>query len=156
MNIARVEVPYGAHTLTIETGKYAKQANGAAWVTCGGTVVLVTACIAKSIRAGIDFFPLSVDYEERLYAAGRIPGSWFRREGRPADDGGGFEADRLLRWREGHRAQPTHWRTSVGQRRHHASETVSVPLRPATRVALGCRSVCGWRFQDAGVRRRQR
>ena len=60
MTIARVEVPYGARTLTIETGKYAKQASGAAWVSCGGTVVLVTACMAKKFREGIDFFPLSV------------------------------------------------------------------------------------------------
>ncbi|NTV28638.1 MAG: polyribonucleotide nucleotidyltransferase, partial [Candidatus Omnitrophica bacterium] len=85
MTIARVEVPYGAHKLTIETGKYAKQANGAAWVTCGGTVVLVTACMAKKIREGIDFFPLTVEYQEKTYSAGKIPGGFFKREGKPTE-----------------------------------------------------------------------
>jgi polyribonucleotide nucleotidyltransferase len=85
MTIARVEVPYGARTLTIETGKYAKQASGAAWVMCGGTVVLVTACMAKKLREGIDFFPLAVEYQEKTYSSGKIPGGFFKREGRPTE-----------------------------------------------------------------------
>ena len=72
-------------TLKIETGRLAKQANGAVLVSYGDTVVLVTACTSKEPRAGIDFFPLTVDYEERLYAVGKIPGSWGRREGRASE-----------------------------------------------------------------------
>ncbi|MBI2854428.1 MAG: polyribonucleotide nucleotidyltransferase [Chloroflexi bacterium] len=73
-------------TLTIETGKLAEQANGAVTVRYGDTVVLVTACAAKDVREGTDFLPLTVDYEERLYAAGKIPGGFIRREGRPTDE----------------------------------------------------------------------
>lgn len=71
--------------LTVEIGRFAEQANGAALVQYGDTVVLVSACVTKP-REGIDFFPLTVDYEERMYAAGKIPGSFFRREGRPPQD----------------------------------------------------------------------
>jgi len=79
---ARVEIPFGSSNLIIETGKIAKQANGAVTVTVGGTVVLVTACMAKKPREGIDFFPLTVEYQEKTYSAGRIPGGFFKREGR--------------------------------------------------------------------------
>jgi polyribonucleotide nucleotidyltransferase len=72
-------------TLTFETGKLAQQSQGAVVTSIGGTQALVTANGASSIREGIDFFPLTVDVEERMYAAGRIPGSFFRREGRPTD-----------------------------------------------------------------------
>jgi len=72
-------------TLTIETGKLAFQAGGAVTVRLGDTVVFATATMSDAPREGIDFFPLSVDYEERLYAGGRIPGSFFRREGRPSE-----------------------------------------------------------------------
>lgn len=85
MNIGRVEIPFGAQSLVIESGKWAKQANGAVVVTCGGTVVLVTACMSKTPREGIDFFPLMVEYQEKTYAAGRIPGGFFKREGRPTE-----------------------------------------------------------------------
>ncbi len=71
--------------LTIETGKYAKQANGAVTVRHGNTVVLVTATASDEPKEGIDFFPLTVDYEERLYAVGKIPGGFIKREGRPTD-----------------------------------------------------------------------
>ncbi len=74
----------GESEITIETGTLAKLAGGAVTVRSGDSVVLATACGAKP-REGVDFFPLSVDYEERLYAAGRIPGSFQRREGRPSD-----------------------------------------------------------------------
>ena len=72
-------------TLSYETGKFAAQADGAIVARIGDTMVLVTATAAKSVREGIDFFPLTVDVEERMYAAGKIPGSFFRREGRPTD-----------------------------------------------------------------------
>jgi len=78
-----VEIPIGEHTLTLKTGELAAQAGSAVTVSCGDTLVLVTACMAKEPREGIDFLPLTVDYEERLYAAGKIPGGFFRREGRP-------------------------------------------------------------------------
>src|SRR5437870_4825596 len=71
--------------LSFETGKLALQSQGAVVTQLGNTVVLVTANAATSIREGIDFFPLTVDIEERMYAAGKIPGSFFRREGRPTD-----------------------------------------------------------------------
>jgi polyribonucleotide nucleotidyltransferase len=76
----------GGRPLIIETGALAGQANGAVTVTYGETVVLVTACISTELREGQDFVPLTVDYEERLYAAGKIPGSFFRREGRPGQE----------------------------------------------------------------------
>jgi len=73
-------------TLTFETGKLAPQSQGAVVATIGRTTVLTTANAARDIRPGIDFFPLTVDVEERAYAAGKIPGSFFRREGRPTED----------------------------------------------------------------------
>src|SRR5881398_4169412 len=72
-------------TLSFETGKLAPQSQGAVVGRIGNTIVLVTANAAKSVREGMDFFPLTVDIEERMYAAGKIPGSFFRREGRPTD-----------------------------------------------------------------------
>ncbi len=77
--------PYGAHTVTIETGHMARQAHGAVTVTVDGTVVLVTAVGRKEAKPGTDFFPLTVDYQERTYAGGRIPGGFFKREGRPTE-----------------------------------------------------------------------
>lgn len=74
-------------TITIETGKLAGQANGAVTVRHGDTLVLATATMAAAPREGVDFFPLTVDFEERLYAAGKIPGSFFKREGRPSEAG---------------------------------------------------------------------
>ncbi len=75
----------GGRPLTLEFGKYAEQATGSTFVRYGDTCVLVNATVADSPRPGIDFFPLSVDFEEKLYSVGRIPGSWNRREGRPAE-----------------------------------------------------------------------
>src|SRR5262245_55465025 len=74
-------------TLTLETGKLAGQADGAVTVRIGDTVVLVTATASRGVREGADFFPLTVDLEERMYAAGKIPGSFFRREGKTSDQG---------------------------------------------------------------------
>ncbi|MBN1877982.1 MAG: polyribonucleotide nucleotidyltransferase [Anaerolineae bacterium] len=75
----------GDQTITFATGKLAQQAGGAILAQCGDTVLLATATMSRTPREGIDFFPLTVDFEERLYAAGRIPGSFFRREGRPSE-----------------------------------------------------------------------
>src|SRR5947209_6223955 len=74
----------GGRTVTIETGRLALQAGGAVTVTCGETVVLATATASKDPRPNMDFFPLTVDFEERLYAAGKIPGGYIKREGRPS------------------------------------------------------------------------
>jgi polyribonucleotide nucleotidyltransferase len=79
----RSEISLEGRTLSIEAGRVARAADGAAWVRYGDTVVLVTAVASKQTREGIDFFPLTVDYQERAYAAGKIPGGFFKREGRP-------------------------------------------------------------------------
>jgi polyribonucleotide nucleotidyltransferase len=84
-NLKQFTTAIGEHQIVIETGKLAGQAGGAVTVRCGDTVVLATATAAKEPREGIDFFPLTVDYEERLYAAGKIPGGFFKREGRPSE-----------------------------------------------------------------------
>jgi polyribonucleotide nucleotidyltransferase len=76
---------YGNHEVTLETGEIARQASGAVIVSMGGTVVLVTAVAAAKAREGQDFFPLTVDYQEKFYSAGRIPGGFFKREGRPTE-----------------------------------------------------------------------
>ncbi len=76
---------YGRHEVVLETGEIARQAGGAVMVSVDGTVVLVTAVAAKSAREGQDFFPLTVDYQEKFYAGGRIPGGFFKREGRPTE-----------------------------------------------------------------------
>ena len=78
-------IPWGRHMLTIETGEIARQAAGAALVKLDDTVVLVTAQAAKNAKPGQDFFPLTVDYQEKTYAAGKIPGGFFKREGRPSE-----------------------------------------------------------------------
>ena len=76
----------GSHEITFETGKLAGQANGAVTARVGDSVIFSAVTMSKGIREGIDFFPLSVEYEEKMYAGGRIPGSFFRREGRPGDE----------------------------------------------------------------------
>src|SRR5438477_11103859 len=79
------EITIGGKTLSFETGKLAKQAGGSVIVRYGDSVVLVTACRAASAREGIDFLPLTVDYREYTYASGRIPGGFFKREGKAVD-----------------------------------------------------------------------
>ncbi len=81
-----LKIKFGKNDLIIETGRLAKQANGSVTVTYGATVILVTACMSSSIREGQDFFPLTVEYQEKTYAAGRIPGGFFKREGRPSEN----------------------------------------------------------------------
>jgi polyribonucleotide nucleotidyltransferase len=79
------EFQYGKHTVKLETGEIARQADGAVMVSMGDTVVLVTAVVEKNPSEGRDFFPLTVNYQEKTYAAGRIPGGFLRREGRPSE-----------------------------------------------------------------------
>ncbi|GAG49367.1 unnamed protein product, partial [marine sediment metagenome] len=81
--IIHKEVEIGGKPLVIETGKMAKQADGAVTLRYGDTVMLVTAVASNTPREGVDFLPLTVDYREANYAAGKIPGGFFRREGRP-------------------------------------------------------------------------
>src|SRR3979411_161676 len=81
----RVTVEVGGRTLTLETGKIAKQANGAIVARYGDTVVLTTACMASAMNDR-DFLPLTVDYRENTYSAGKIPGGYFKREGRPSEN----------------------------------------------------------------------
>jgi polyribonucleotide nucleotidyltransferase len=83
--IQQLSIPVGSKSLEIEIGKLAKQADGAAVVRYGDTVILATAVFAKEPKENADFFPLTVDYREATYAAGRIPGGWFKREGRPTE-----------------------------------------------------------------------
>lgn len=86
MNEQKVTVDFGGRTITIATGKMAKQASGAVMVSCGETMVLVTAVAVKSAKEGQDFFPLTVNYQEKAYAGGKIPGGFFKREGRPTEN----------------------------------------------------------------------
>src|ERR1700693_1250118 len=78
-------IPYGTHTLTLETGEIARQSDAAVLASLGDSVVLVTVVAARKTKPGQDFFPLTVDYQEKTYAAGRIPGGFFKREGRPSE-----------------------------------------------------------------------
>ena len=84
-NIHNEEINWGGRTLRIETGKIARQADGAVIVTYGGTSVIATVCAEKKPKVGIDFFPLTVNYQEKSYASGKIPGGYFKREGRPTE-----------------------------------------------------------------------
>src|SRR5690242_21890534 len=83
--VHKVEVDLGGRTVSFETGKMAKQANGAVLVRSGDAVVLVSACMADEAKPGAAFFPLTVDYREYTYAAGKIPGGFIKREGRPSE-----------------------------------------------------------------------
>jgi polyribonucleotide nucleotidyltransferase len=84
-NIQRVEIEWGGRPLVLETGKVARQADGAVIATYGETTVLATVVAAKEEKPGIDFFPLTVNYQEKTFAAGKIPGGFFKREGRPSE-----------------------------------------------------------------------
>ncbi len=84
-NITKKSMQYGAHTLTLETGEIARQADGAVMVSYGDTAVLVAVTGKREVKEGQDFFPLTVDYQEKTYAAGKIPGGFFKREGRPSE-----------------------------------------------------------------------
>src|SRR3954466_14699598 len=84
-DIARVSITWAGRKLTLETGKIARQADGAVLATYGETIVLATVVFAKQPKPGIDFFPLTVNYQEKTFAAGKIPGGYFKREGRPSE-----------------------------------------------------------------------
>lgn len=84
-NIIKKSIEWGGRTLTLETGKIARQADGAVLATYGNTVVLCTVVAAKTTKADVDFFPLTVNYQEKAFAAGKIPGGFFKREGRPSE-----------------------------------------------------------------------
>lgn len=79
------ETEIGGKKVTVETGKYCEQADGTCWVKCGETVIMVNVTMAEQPRPGIDFFPLGVDFEEKMYSVGKIPGGFKKREGRPSD-----------------------------------------------------------------------
>ena len=83
--IYRKECMWGGRKLVLETGRMARQADGAVLVTYGETIVLCTAVAQRTPRVGIDFFPLTVNYQEKTFAAGKIPGGFFKREGRPTE-----------------------------------------------------------------------
>ncbi len=83
--MTELRVKHGREEMIISTGKLAKQAGGSVTVQYGGTVVLVTCCCSKSVRADMGFFPLTVEYQEKTFAAGKIPGGFFKREGRPSE-----------------------------------------------------------------------
>ena len=83
--VFRKELMWGGRRLVLETGKIARQADGAVLATYGETTVLCTAVAAKSAKPGQDFFPLTVNYQEKTFAAGKIPGGFFKREGRPSE-----------------------------------------------------------------------
>jgi polyribonucleotide nucleotidyltransferase len=85
MQATRKTANIGGRELSIETGKVAKQAHGAAWLQYGDTVLVVTAVAAAEKKEGLDFFPLTCDWQEKMFAAGKIPGSYFKREGRPSE-----------------------------------------------------------------------
>lgn len=85
MQTGRIEIPFGAQSIVIESGKLAKQANASVMATLGGTSVIVAVCMSKDARDNIDFFPLMVEYQEKAYAAGKVPGGFFKREGRPTE-----------------------------------------------------------------------
>ena len=80
-----VELDVAGRTLRLETGRVAKQADGSIWASYGDTVVLATAVASQNAKPGVDFLPLTVDYQEKAYAAGKIPGGYFKREGRPSE-----------------------------------------------------------------------
>ena len=84
-NIHKKQIEWGGRTLTLETGRLARQADGAVLVTYGETSVLCTAVGRTTPRDGIDFLPLTVNYQEKTFAAGKIPGGFFKREGRPSE-----------------------------------------------------------------------
>jgi polyribonucleotide nucleotidyltransferase len=84
-NQHKVEIEWGGRPLILETGKIARQADGAVLATYGETMVLATVVSAKEPKPGFDFFPLTVNYQEKTYAAGKIPGGYFKREGRPSE-----------------------------------------------------------------------
>ena len=85
MNHVTKKFQFGDHEVVMETGEIARQTSAAVMISVGDTVVLVSAVGKKEVRPGADFFPLTINYQERTYAAGKIPGGFFKREGRPSE-----------------------------------------------------------------------
>ena len=107
------QTTFAGRPLSVDIGRVAEQANGAAFVHYGDTVVLVTATASEKPRAGIDFFPLSVDYEEKMYSVGKIPGGFIKREGRPSEKA--ILTSRLI-------DRPLRPRRPTGQQAHHHND----------------------------------
>src|SRR5690554_1580162 len=84
--ITKKSFELNGHTITAETGKIARQANGSVFISQGDTTLLVTATMGKTVSEGTDFFPLTVDYVEKMYASGKVPGGFIKREARPSND----------------------------------------------------------------------
>ncbi|MGZ3276416.1 MAG: polyribonucleotide nucleotidyltransferase, partial [Caulobacteraceae bacterium] len=84
-DIKRKSIDWAGRKLTLETGRIARQADASVFATYGDTTVLATVVAAKAPKAGVDFFPLTVNYQEKTFAAGKIPGGYFKREGRPSE-----------------------------------------------------------------------
>jgi polyribonucleotide nucleotidyltransferase len=128
-------------TLSFETGLLAKQSQGAVVARIGNTVVLATANAAKDVREGIDFFPLTVDVEERMYAAGKIPGSFFRREGRPTDQAilTARLIDRPLRpsFKEGYRNETQVVATILGADQENPHDVLAINAASAALMLSG-------------------
>ena len=128
-------------TLTFETGKFAPQSQGAVVASIGGTKVLTTANAAKHLRPGMDFFPLTVDVEERAYAAGKIPGSFFRREGRPTEEAilTCRLTDRPLRpsFADGFRNETQIVTTVIGADQHNPHDVLSINAASAALMISG-------------------
>jgi polyribonucleotide nucleotidyltransferase len=128
-------------TLTFETGRFAPQSQGAVLASIGTTEVLTTANAAKDVRQGMDFFPLTVDVEERAYAAGKIPGSFFRREGRPTEDAilTCRLTDRPLRpsFAEGFRNETQIVTTVIGADQHNPHDILSINAASAALMISG-------------------
>jgi polyribonucleotide nucleotidyltransferase len=128
-------------TLTFETGRLAQQSQGAVVAKIGNTVVLATANASKDVREGIDFFPLTVDVEERMYAAGKIPGSFFRREGRPTDNAilNARLIDRPLRpsFKQGYRNETQIVATIIGADQENPHDVLAINAASAALMLSG-------------------
>jgi polyribonucleotide nucleotidyltransferase len=128
-------------SITFETGLLAQQSQGAVVARIGDTVVLATANAEKTVREGIDFFPLTVDVEERMYAAGKIPGSFFRREGRPTDQAilTARLIDRPLRpsFKDGYRNETQVIATVIGADQENPHDVLAINAASAALMLSG-------------------
>ena len=151
---------FGDQPLIIETGKLAKQANGSLVIKHGDSVALVTATMGDA-REGVDFFPLTIDFEERLYARGKIPGSFFRREGRPSTDAILIDrlTDRPLRplFPKGFRNEVQIIVTSLSSDQQHPFDVLAITGASAALTmsdipffGSGCCWNKRWRIDDGG------
>ena len=158
--VFRKEVEWGGRKLVLETGKIARQADGAVLATYGGTTVLAAVVFEKKPKPGLDFFPLTVNYQEKAFAAGKIPGGFFKREGRPSEKEvltsrlidrpirplfhESFRNETLVvvdrRWRTTWRTIPTSWRWSPRRPRSRSAACPSWARSPAPASATSTAS----------------